>query len=437
MDFIIALILFIVAIIATLALKLSLIIGFLVGLVAFTLVGVRRGYSIRELWKMSRNILKSAMVVVSLLVLIGCITGLWRACGTIPYFICLGIRLIQPNYFIMLAFLLPVILSYAMGTSLGVTGTLGVILMALARSGGVNEALTAGAIMSGVYFGDRGSPSSSCANLVAAITGTDFFENLRLMLKTIVIPMVLSLGIFTWFSFQNPITNVDNTLLAMFQEHYNISILTILPAVLIVILPLLKVNVRWAMGICIGVSAVLAVALQHMSVTEILVCCVMGYTPAAPELQSILGGGGIISMLTFCVIVVIGSIYAGIFNGTGLLDGVKAKSGSLAKKAGRFPGMALSSLPIIGIFSSQAGSIIMVNSIWESIYDDPKELAQDIANSVVVLVGIVPWSSPYLGMAAMLGVGVEAVPYCILLFAIPICYAVTKRLFFKRKSARA
>ena len=431
MDFIIALILFMVVIVATLALKLSLIIGFAVGLVAFTLVGMRRGYSIRELWKMSQSTLKSAMVVVSLLVLIGCITGLWRACGTIPYFICLGIQLITPNFFILFAFLLPMALSYALGTSLGVTGTLGVILMALARSGGVSEAMTAGAIMSGAYFGDRGSPSSSCANLVAAITRSNFYDNIRQMFKTVAIPTVLSLLIFTYFSFRNPIVSVDNTLIAMFRENYDISLWTVLPAVVIVILPLLRVNVRWVMGICIAVSAVLAAVLQHMNILEILRCCILGYAPAAPELRAILGGGGMISMLSFCIIVIIGSLYAGIFNGTGLLEGVKAKSGALEKKAGRFPAMAFSSLPIIGIFSSQAGAIIMVNSIWESFYDDPQELAQDIANSVVVLVGVVPWSSPYLGMAAMLGVGMEAIPYCVLLFAIPICYAFTKRLFFR------
>ena len=83
--------------------------------------------------------------------------------------------------FLLVAFLLTSFISYALGTSFGVVGTVGVILMALARSGGVDAAVTAGTIIAGAYFGDRCSPASSSAALVAAATGTALERNLRRM----------------------------------------------------------------------------------------------------------------------------------------------------------------------------------------------------------------------------------------------------------------
>lgn len=112
-----------------------------------------------------------SMIVLRILFFIGLLTGLWRSCGTIAFFIYHGIRVITPSLFILVAFLLTVLLSYALGTSFGVASTAGVVLMALARSGGVSEAVTAGVILSGIYFGDRGAPTSSCASLVARADG--------------------------------------------------------------------------------------------------------------------------------------------------------------------------------------------------------------------------------------------------------------------------
>ena len=111
--------------------------------------------------------------------------------------------MITPRAFLLIAFLLSSILSYALGTSFGVIGTAGVVMMALSRSGGVNELLTAGAVMSGAYFGDRCAPASSCANLIAVITDTELYSNVRLMLRTGMLPLVLTTAITLVLSLLN------------------------------------------------------------------------------------------------------------------------------------------------------------------------------------------------------------------------------------------
>ena len=158
MDIVVCFALFLAAMLFCLVKGFSLAWALLFALVLFFALGLRRGYGAKALVKMAWSKMPKSMIVLRILFFIGLLTGLWRSCGTIAFFIYHGIRVITPSLFILVAFLLTVLLSYALGTSFGVASTAGVVLMALARSGGVSEAVTAGVILSGIYFGDRGAP---------------------------------------------------------------------------------------------------------------------------------------------------------------------------------------------------------------------------------------------------------------------------------------
>ena len=158
MDFVIAFALFLCAMLFCLIRDYALYWALAFALLLFFGVGLRRGYKAGALAKMAWSKMPKTMIVLRIIFLIGILTGLWRSCGTIAFCIYYGVRAIPPTLFVLLSFLLTALLSYALGTSFGVTSTAGVVLIALARSGGVNAAVTAGAIMSGVYFGDRGAP---------------------------------------------------------------------------------------------------------------------------------------------------------------------------------------------------------------------------------------------------------------------------------------
>ena len=213
MDIVVCFALFLAAMLFCLVKGFSLAWALLFALVLFFALGLRRGYGAKALVKMAWSKMPKSMIVLRILFFIGLLTGLWRSCGTIAFFIYHGIRVITPSLFILVAFLLTVLLSYALGTSFGVASTAGVVLMALARSGGVSEAVTAGVILSGIYFGDRGAPTSSCASLVAALTETDLYGNVRRMFQTAALPYALCLVAYTVLSFRNPIVTVDETML--------------------------------------------------------------------------------------------------------------------------------------------------------------------------------------------------------------------------------
>ena len=209
-DVLIALAVFAAGIIASIWQGFSLVIPMAIGFVCFTAVGVHRGRELKELLEMSKKGFVEAMIVTSVILMIGLVTGTWRSSGVIALFVDLGIKMITPQIFILLAFLLCAFFSYAMGTSFGVVGTLGVILMSLAKAGDVNTAVIAGAVLSGAYFGDRFSPVSSSMLLTAAVTGTKPENNLPLMAKTMIIPVILTLAGYAVISFRNPISHVDS-----------------------------------------------------------------------------------------------------------------------------------------------------------------------------------------------------------------------------------
>ena len=184
MSAIICFALFMGAMVACLTTGYDMIWALLFGIVLFLLRGKANGYSWRDMWKAMWDEGSKILSLIVVFLLIGMITGMWRSCGTIAFFIYHGIQLITPKLFILVAFLLTCLLSYALGTSFGVVGTAGIILMAMARSGGVSEIVTAGTVLAGAFFGDRCSPVSSSASLVAALTESPLYDNLKMMRRS-------------------------------------------------------------------------------------------------------------------------------------------------------------------------------------------------------------------------------------------------------------
>ena len=206
-----------------------------------------KGYSLREIAKMALPGVKDCLIVIVVLMLIGCLTGLWRASGTVAYFITAGISIMPPSMFILFAFLLTSAMSFAIGTSFGVAATAGVILMSIARAGGVNPVPVAGAIMSGLYVGDRGSPAASSAALVAALTGTTQSRNIRMMLRTGIVPFLICIILYAAMSFSFPLNASDSSVTDSLRSAFTLKRLCILPAILMIVLPFLKVPVKLSM----------------------------------------------------------------------------------------------------------------------------------------------------------------------------------------------
>ena len=186
--------LFAAALLVCVIFHISLLFALLLGYVIFALYAIQKGFSLPEVLGMSAQGVRAAKNILTTFVLIGILTSLWRAGGTIPAIVCYSVRVMEPRLFLVCSFLLNCLVSFLTGTAFGSAATMGAVCMTMAAALGADPLMTGGAILSGVYFGDRCSPVSTSALLVADLTGTDLFGNIRQMLRTSLVPFALFAG---------------------------------------------------------------------------------------------------------------------------------------------------------------------------------------------------------------------------------------------------
>lgn len=433
-GFLVCFAVFLTAVIGCIVLDWSLLIAVWLGIAVFFLLGYKQGLPCRTMaadaWTQGRKM--CALIVIY--ALIGTVTALWRGSGTIAFFIYYGLQLIRPELFLLITFLLTSVVSYALGTSFGVIGTVGVILMALARSGGVSEVITAGTIVAGAYFGDRCSPASSSAALVAAATGTKLYDNLKNMHRTGWLPYLITLAVYGVLSVTHPLAALDDSVLAELTAQFDLSLWTALPALLILVLPLAKVPIRWAMAASALSALLVAVLVQGMPLTTALRDAVLGYVPAEGALFDVLSGGGVVSMVSATLLAISTSLYAGLLGGMGALDGARHWAGTLARRWGRFPACTAVCVASGMVFCNQSTAPMVAEQLLGDVYQKEghgqSELALDIENSGIVLAPLIPWNISVSIPLAMLDASPAALPFAVLLYVLPLTYGLMKKHFY-------
>ena len=422
---------FLAALIACLVMGWPVAWALMAGLALFFLLGLSRGHEAKVLLRMALIRGNKTAVVIIIMLLIGAITGLWRASGTIAYCIHYGVRLITPSLFLLLTFALSGVLSYVLGTSFGVISTIGVILMALARFGGVNELMTAGAVISGAYVGDRGSPASSSACLVATVTDTQLYRNVRQMRRTGLLPLLAAAAFHGVLSVLCPLQSVDEGLTRSLTDSFVLSWPAAVPALLMLVLPLVHVPIRTTMLASSAAAAAVAVAVQGLTPGQVLRAAFLGYQTEGP-LGAILSGGGVGSMVYTCFVLWLTCLYSGILEEIDVLEPLERRVLAVARRFGRFPAALLTAVMSVVLFCNQSIAIMLSEQLLRRGYANREELAMDIENSSVLIAGLIPWSIASSAPRAMLGVGPGASLYAALLWMIPLLYLPTKRLFYGR-----
>lgn len=432
MDLLIALLIFVACMAASLILNLTMLLPLGIGFCLFAAISVRRGFPLKEVLRFAADSFRDSFIVIGILLIIGCLTGLWRMGGTIAYFVSLGVSLIPPGVFLLAVFILTSLMSYALGTSFGVTATAGVILISIARAGGVNTVLAAGAVLSGVYVGDRGSPAASSANLVAVMTHTDVRKNVREMLKYSAVPFLICCLIYGVLSPLAPMRSMDTDILDMLAAEFNLEWYCLIPAALMILLPFCGLNVKWSMMVSLVSSIFVSIFVQHEDILSCIKAMLLGYTAKDSALSEMLSGGGIISMLEICGILFISGTYGGIFRGTAMLSGVSEKLSEIAARIGRYPVMLLLGVAVSALFCNQTIGIMIQSQLSDGLYGSDEEernmMMLDIENSVVLVSGLVPWCIACSVPLSMMGADMRSIFTGFYIWMVPICWLLHKNI---------
>ena len=384
--------LFVVSLIFCVIFHFSVVWALAAGYIFFFSYGLWRHIPAGELWQNSLRGLKTVSTILMVMVLIGMLTTVWRAGGTISMIVSLAGNMIRPEVFFVMTFVLNCCISCLTGTAFGTAATMGVICMSVANFLGASPVWTGGAIMSGAFFGDRCSPLSTSALLVAAVTHTDFFHNLVLMARRAIIPFVLSCviyGLAGWHSGSSAGMGLD--VWHLFSSSFQLHWLTLIPAILIIVCSLLRMDVRKTMGLSIFVAFVLTVTLQHMAVADLLPMLLTGYRCPEPALAALLDGGGVLSMLPSIAIIGLSATYAGLFERTGLLLGIRHGVMVLKKWLNPFGCIWIVSFFISMVSCAQTLAVILTEQICQDLVQDKEDMMLALEDTVIVSAALIPW----------------------------------------------
>ena len=376
--------------------------------------------------------IRMVVPTLCLLMAIGVMIGTWLQSGTIATIIAWGLKMINPAWLLPLTLLFCSVLSVVTGTSYGSVGSAGVAMMAIGNAMGINPGMVAGAVICGAMFGDKLSPLSDTTNLAPAVAGAKLGAHIRAMFWTTIPTYIITLIIFTVLGIQQTsggytAGDISNYITELNGE-FHLGAVTLIPAILIIVLLLCKVNAISALGISSFAAGAVSFFVQHATLQSIIQTAYSGYTTTIEEgvLQSILNRGGMGSMLQYVAIISFAVGMGGMLEKLGVLEHIL---NAVVKRINSDGSMILVTL-IVGyitslISCSQPMSHVLTGRLMAPVFKErkvaPEILSRCLEDSGTMAGPMIPWHGYGVYMAGTLGVAWAAFfPYLFLLYLTPI-----------------
>ena len=368
---------------------------------------------------------------VCLLMAIGVMIGTWLQSGTIATIIVGGLRLIDPTWLLPLTLLFCAVLSLVTGTSYGSVGSAGVAMMAIGNAMGIHPGMVAGAVICGSMFGDKISPLSDTTNLAPAVAGAKLGDHVRSMLWTTLPPFLISLILFTILGIRQTSGDYNagdlNLYIEALNGEFQLGLVTLIPAVLIIVLLLLKVEAIVALGISAVAAGAVSVFWQGASLQSVIQIAYNGYTTGIENgiLQTILNRGGMSSMLQYVAIICFAVGMGGMLEKLGVLENILEMIMSHIRSDGTLILATLLVGYVVSLIScSQPMAHVLTGRMMAPLFRDrkvaPEILSRCLEDAGTLAGPMIPWHGYCVYMSGTLGVAWAAFfPYLFLLYLTP------------------
>lgn len=393
------------------------------------ILGIRLGYTWREMEKGISQKLEQSMPTMFILFSVGIIVGTWVFSGTVPLMIYYGLKIINPQYFLVTAFLIVAIVSVATGTAWGSTATAGVALMGVATEMGIPAGMAAGAIIAGGVFGDKLSPLSDTTNLAPLVCGVDLFDHIRHMFYTTIPSSLIAIVIYfiVGRNFGSDVTGTSDSIsliLTNLDSMYNFSIILLIPIIIIVVGSIMKKPTVPLMLISSLVAIFLGVFVNGFNFTDGMVATVSGFNVnmaasatfnpdlAAPQILKLVNRGGINSMMNIVITIFCGYSFAGILEKIGCLEVILEAFSDKVTQPWQLVGVTIiGSLILVFTAGVASISILMMGTLLKDAYVNaglhPKNLSRTLEDAGTMILPFVPWGASGIFYAEILGVNVS------------------------------
>jgi len=394
------------------------------------LVAWGHGYDWDELQAGITSAINLALGAILILLTIGMLMGTWLAAGIVPALIAWGLELLSPAWFLPASCAVCSIVSLVSGSSWSTAGTVGLALIGVGNAMGIDPAMTAGAVISGAYFGDKLSPMSDTTNLAPAMAGTELFVHIRHMLWSTGPSWVLAMIGFTIVGAGlegGAEPEAIEAITAVIEVEFEPGLIHLtVPAVVAVMvglrMPALPTLLTGAL-----LGAVLA-SIQGLGVADVLGAAMSGFKPdtGSAEVDELLARGGMSSMADTVLLVLCAMSFGGIMERTGQLQTLANKTLAGAKTTGSL--VAATILTAIGVnvlAADQYLAVVVPGRMYAGEYEArglaPQNLSRALEDGGTITSPLIPWNTCGAFMASTLGVATLAyLPWCFLNLANPI-----------------
>ncbi len=439
-EALLALIFVIAVVVAAIRTKVGIQMGLAMGGCTAIVFALLMGNKWSDIQDTVKRVVGDSATTLLILLSVGMMVGIWIIGGTVPTLLYYGLKICSPNIIVPLAFVLCAITSLFTGTSFGSIATMGLALFGVGTSMGISAPLMAGAVCSGAFFGDKMSPLSDTTNVAADMSGTPLYDHIGSMMYTSVPATVICLVLYTVLGIRNASANADlsniELILDTLGANFNISVIALVPAVLVLLTSALKVPAVPAMLGCTAVSGVFACLLQKISLSAMLGAAMNGFSSdtGVAMVDKILSRGGMTSMYSTVAIIILSATMGAVLEKSGVIDSLV--NNVLLKAVHKPCGLILSTMvycySLLLISGHQVMPIILGGRTFRPAYDrmgiQSKVLSRTLEDTCTIGAPMVPWGTSCAYMFSVLGIGIAYIPYAFLCYIVPlfaILYACT------------
>jgi NhaC family Na+:H+ antiporter len=374
--------------------------------------------------------IKSTAGAILILLMVGALAGTWLISGIIPTMIYYGLQLLNPTIFLAACVVICAIISIATGSSWTTSATVGIALIGIGNTLGINPGMTAGAVLSGAYFGDKLSPLSDTTNLAPAMAGTDLFTHIKYMTYTTVPTISITLIVFIILGLNidtAEIPDVSEQLTAI-SNAFNITPWLLAVPAIVILLIIKKVSPLVALLTGTLLGGLAALIFQPQIITSIAGTDVIDFKSGykgvmdaitvgasvetdSKELNDLFSSSGMAGMLNTIWLIICAMAFGGVMDAIGALSKISEALLRVAKSVfGLFASTVASCLTLNVAASDQYLAIVVPGKMFKKAYEDkglaPENLSRTLEDAGTVTSVLIPWNTCGAYQSGVLGVGV-------------------------------
>ncbi len=402
----------------------------LIGAAAAAIVGFFNKVSYEKMIEEVADNFRSTTGAILILLMVGALAGTWLISGIIPTMIYYGLKILSPSIFLPATVVICSIISIATGSSWTTSATVGIALVGIGKALGIPLGMTAGAVISGAYFGDKMSPLSDTTNLASAMAGADLFEHIRYMMLTTVPSIVITIIVFSVLSLTQDVAGSAETaeMLSAIDATFNVTpLLFLVPAIVIFMIikktkPLIALFAGTLLGglfalifqadVVAGIAGAesLDPKSAYMGVMDAITRDVSIAT-TNESLNDLFSSGGMNGMLGTIWLIMCAMVFGGVMEAIGALSRISTALLSIAKSIfGLFAATVASALSLNLTASDQYLAIVVTGKMYEKAYKEkglaPENLSRTIEDAGTVTSVLIPWNTCGAYQSGVLGVSV-------------------------------